>query len=125
MKRYWEEQKYFKCLMFYQTTDFFSYLLLVYRYVDCYINIKSRTDPTEDWSMKHGEHCVWGTANWPGECQIQFTLLFQLCDNVTSIVLVLCASVRKADLFGYILWIQNIFDLFNSCSIRGVMINYI
>ena len=38
------------------------------------------------------------TANLPGgEGQIRLPLLLRLCDNVAPIVLVLCASVRKAD----------------------------
>ena len=50
-------------------------------------------------------------TNPGGEGQIQLTLLLQLCDDVAPIFLVLSASVRKADLFGYILGIQNIFYL--------------
>ena len=39
-----------------------------------------------------------------------------------SVTLILCKKWRKANLFGYILVIHNIFVLFNSSSIRGVMI---
>ena len=58
------------------------------------------------------------------EGQIQFTLLLRLCDPIAPLVLILRTSVRKANLFGYISQIQNIF-FFNSSSIKGVMIKYI
>ena len=57
--------------------------------------------------------------------QIQLTLLLRLCDSVAPLVLILRTSVRKANLFGYISRLKNIFVLFNSPSIRGVMIKNI
>ena len=39
-----------------------------------------------------------------------------------SVALVLCKRLTKANLSGYILVIHNIFVIFNSSSIRGVMI---
>ena len=53
-----------------------------------------------------------------GEGQIQLALLLRLCDPVAPLVLILRTRVRKANLFGYITQIQNIFVLFNSSSIR-------
>ena len=50
------------------------------------------------------------------------TLLLRLCDPVAPLVLILRTSVRKANLFGFISQIQNIFVLFNSSPIREVMI---
>ena len=49
------------------------------------------------------------------------TLLLRLCDSVAPLVLILRTSVEKTNLFGYISQIQNIFVLFNSSSIGGVM----
>ena len=57
--------------------------------------------------------------------QIQLTLLIGHYDPVAPLVLILRTSVRKANLFDYILEIQNIFVLLNSSSIRGVMIQNI
>ena len=54
---------------------------------------------------------------------IDFTV--RLCDPVAPLVLILRISVRKANLYGYISQIQNIFVLFNSSAIRGIMINNI
>ena len=62
-------------------------------------------------------HCKPG-----GEGQIQLTLLLRLWDTVAPLVLILRTSVRKANLYGYISRIQNIFVLFNSFSVRGDMI---
>ena len=57
-----------------------------------------------------------------GEDQIQFTLLLRLCDPVARLCLILSTSVRKANLFIYILTIQNSFVLLNISSIKGFMI---
>ena len=46
-----------------------------------------------------------------GEGQSQSTLLLRLCDSVASLVLILHTNERKANLFGYTLWIQNIIYL--------------
>ena len=45
-----------------------------------------------------------------------------LCDIVAPLVLVLRSSKIKANLFGHILEIQNIFVLLNRSLIRGVLI---
>ena len=58
-----------------------------------------------------------------GEGQIQFTLLLRLCDPVARLCLILSSSVRKANLFGYISQIQNIF--FSIALPKDVMIKYI
>ena len=50
------------------------------------------------------------------------TLPLRLCDSVAPLVLILCTSVRKTNLFGYISRLQNNFVLFNISLIRGVMI---
>ena len=57
--------------------------------------------------------------------QIQLTLLIGHYDPVAPLVLILRTNVRKTNVFGYILEIQNIFVLLNSSSIRGVMIQNI
>ena len=61
-------------------------------------------------------------TNHGGESQIQYTLLLRLCDSVARLCLILRTSVRKANLFSYILRIQNIFVLLNISSIKGFMI---
>ena len=52
-------------------------------------------------------------------------LLVQLCDLVAPLVLFLCKSMSKANLSDYLKEIQNVFILFNSSSVRGVMIENI
>ena len=67
------------------------------------------------------------TTNLPGvggEGQIQFTSVLRLCDSVAPLVLILSASVRKANIFDCILGIQNIcIPLNNSRTRGGVMKN--
>ena len=61
------------------------------------------------------------------EEKVKFNLhyCYDTMDSVAPLVLILRTRVRKANLFGYISQIQNIFVLFNSSSIRGVMIKNI
>ena len=56
-----------------------------------------------------------------GEFQMYTTLLVRLCDIVAPLVLILLSSVRKTNLFGPILEIQNISLLINSSLGREVI----
>ena len=58
-------------------------------------------------------------TNQEREGQIQ---LLQLCDPVARLCLIFRTSVRKANLFSYILKIQNVFVLLNISLIKRVMI---
>ena len=59
------------------------------------------------------------------EKMVKFNWLIGHYDLVAPLVLILRTSVRKANLFSYILENQNIFVLLNSSSIRGDMIQNI
>ena len=51
--------------------------------------------------------------------------MVQLYDFVTPIVLILCQNMKKRDLSGYILKMENIFVLLNTISLRGLIMESI